>query len=156
LKQFLKKNKQQLSAGEKQEKETPLLFVYGTLMQGMDNARFLQSSNRARYLGKAKIRGFIYDLGEFPGFIPQAGDVQDDEVHWVHGELYHLENSTVLLDTLDVIEGVNPFYPERSLFVRKLLPAEFRGQETMVWVYVFNQPRDRFSIIPSGDFRRRN
>ena len=152
---MFKKRKRQPGASKKQESESSLLFVYGTLMQGLDNARFLQSPNRANYLGNAKIRGLIYDLGEFPGFVPQDRGLEGQEEHWVYGELYHLEDPTVLLDTLDIVEGVNPFYPERSLFVRKLLPAEYQGTETLAWVYVFNQPLDRFAIIPSGDFRRR-
>lgn len=50
--------------------KSDLLFVYGTLMRGFENAAFLASPERATYLGDGWMTGFLYDVGEFPAFIP--------------------------------------------------------------------------------------
>lgn len=130
-----------------------LLFVYGTLMRGFENAKFLQAPEKARFLGRGKARGLLYDVGEFPAFIPvEAGGTENEA--WVYGEIYRAEDPESLLGTLDVIEGVNHFYPERSLFVRKKLPAMIDKEEQTVWIYVYNQPVQGLPVIPHGDYRR--
>ena len=130
--------------------EVSLLFVYGTLMRGGANERFLASPDRARFVEEARVRGQLYDIGEFPALVP----AEDDEPEsWVYGEIYALENPDILLKTLDVIEGVNEAYPERSLFRRICLTAYSDSGEKTVWAYVYNQPLHHFPRIPSGNYR---
>ncbi|MDQ7052104.1 MAG: gamma-glutamylcyclotransferase family protein [candidate division KSB1 bacterium] len=130
--------------------EVSLLFVYGTLMRGGANERFLASPDRAQFVEEARVRGKLYDIGEFPALVP----AEDDEPEsWVYGEIYALETPDILLKTLDVIEGVNEAYPERSLFKRICLTAYSDSGEKTVWAYVYNQPLHHFPRIPSGNYR---
>lgn len=129
-----------------------LLFVYGTLMQGFENAPFLQDPARARYLGNGSMQGVLYDVGAFPAFLPEQKHA-DNAPGWVHGEIYQIEDPEIVLATLDVIEGVNDRYPERSLFVRKCLPVRLGDHEKLAWVYVYNQPVDELLRIQTGDYR---
>ncbi len=137
-------------AGENDE-TVDLLFVYGTLMRGGVNERFLASPERARFVEEARVRGQLYDIGEFPALVTDVGP--EAEESWVYGEIYALEDADILLKTLDVIEGVNEAYPERSLFRRERLKAFSASGEKMVWAYIYNQPLHHFPRIPSGNYR---
>ena len=50
------------------------VFVYGTLMKGNSNHRYLE---RAEFISSAKISGYdMYEVTEFyPGIIPGQGDI---------------------------------------------------------------------------------
>lgn len=71
----------------------------------------------------------------------------------VSGEVYRLIEPESVLATLDVIEGVNHQYPERSLFRRECRPGFVQDREQWMWVYVYNQPVDGLPRIVSGDYR---
>ena len=127
------------------------LFVYGTLMSGLE-AQDLLARQNARLIGRAKIRGKLLDLGEFPGAIKSShpGDV-------VFGELYELHGDAVLSE-LDVYEGYDPANPVRSLFVRDRVQVELVDQEgggVEAWTYFYNEGHNRRKGRPirSGDYR---
>ncbi len=84
------------------------LFVYGTLLQGLERAQVLRES---AYLGPAMITGDLFDLGEYPGVRPGTGSVV--------GELYEIAENT--LEQIDRIEGYDEHSPpRRCLSVKKL------------------------------------
>ena len=60
------------------------LFVYGTLRKGFRAHGLLQRFH-ARLLGAGHIRGWLYDLGEYPGAAEGTG-----AQGFVEGELYSL------------------------------------------------------------------
>jgi gamma-glutamylcyclotransferase (GGCT)/AIG2-like uncharacterized protein YtfP len=104
--------------------EQPRLFVYGTLRRGFPNkyADLLQAN--ARFLGNARMHGRLYQFDSYSGAVPS-----DQPGEYVSGELYHLEDPTIL-PTLDDYEG--------SEFERVLLKVSLDdGQELETWVYVF-------------------
>ncbi len=142
--------KQRPAENKDAEDAIDLLFVYGTLMQGLENAYFLKSPERVEYLGTARVAGRLYDVGEFPALIAEESSQVDS---WVTGELYRMHDPESLLATLDVVEGVNDRYPERSLFVRRCIEAKYGEQRLRVWAYVYNQPVAALPQIPDGDYR---
>ena len=75
------------------------LFVYGTLLRGSKNkfARMLEDG--ARFVGRARVAGRLYDLGEYPGAVPS-----DQADCWVEGEVWQLDDPQ-LMPMLDDYEG---------------------------------------------------
>ncbi len=128
--------------------ETNLLFVYGSLMRGMERAAFMRSADKARFVAAGNTRGTLYDLGAFPGM------KEGNNGSLVHGELYELVDPQTFFDTLDLIEGYWPEQPERSLYVRKLVVVNTAMGEKSAWAYILNQPLSDLKPIPSGDYRQ--
>ncbi len=123
-----------------------LLFVYGTLRGQIQ--RFLPATlhHAVRPLGPARYRGRLYDLGAYPGAVP-------DPDHFVHGELYALrrEDAPRLFTYLDTYEGCDPQHAEAGEYRRVmdtvLLPD---GQTLSAWIYLYNGDLSQARLIPSG------
>jgi len=118
------------------------VFVYGTLLRGMERAQFLTNS---RYIGPAMIQAEVFDLVYFPGIKEGNGTVI--------GELYEIDQGT--LDVLDEIEGYYEGNVEESLFVRKRVNAyKFSdGERVRVCCYFYNS-LTLDDAIYHGDYRR--
>ena len=115
------------------------IFVYGTLRRGAAMHALLAPG--AEWVGRARMRGRLYDLGHFPGFAEgRAGD-------WVQGELYRLAgpDPAALLDSLDRYEG--------AAFRREVREAVREGGERLqAYVYVFSGALRGRRRIASGDY----
>jgi gamma-glutamylcyclotransferase (GGCT)/AIG2-like uncharacterized protein YtfP len=92
----------------------------------------------ATYLGAARIRGALLDLGRYPGLVEGRGTVK--------GELYRLDDRE-LLGTLDREEGYN-FQRARATVTRS------DGRRVRGWIYRYRGPRERAVPIADGDYRR--
>jgi gamma-glutamylcyclotransferase (GGCT)/AIG2-like uncharacterized protein YtfP len=126
--------------------KTDKLFVYGTLRKGFDPHQYLKSS--ARFLGKGRIAGRLYDLGEFPGAVPS--ELPGDEVQ---GELYELGDLGRQLKALDEYEEFDPEHPEKSLFVRQKVDVRLEnGERFKAWTYFLPKEPARATRIRSGDY----
>jgi gamma-glutamylaminecyclotransferase len=77
----------------------PVLFVYGTLKRGCKNHHHIADQ---RFLDQARTApGYaLYDLGDYPGLVADAGDTQG-----VTGELWEVDEAA--LSRLDEFEGVD-------------------------------------------------
>src|SRR6185295_12809913 len=125
---------------------TDKLFVYGTLRRGFDPHEYLKSS--ARFLGKGRIAGRLYDFGEFPGAVPS--EIPGEEVQ---GELYELRDFGRQLKALDEYEEFDPNHPEKSLFVRQRVDVRLENGESLkAWTYFLPQEPTTASQIRSGDY----
>lgn len=97
------------------------VFVYGTLradeINDIRRAAERHGVAAPRWLGKACVRGRLYDFGSYPGFVPDA----DADV--VHGDVYAIDDA--LLPVLDEIEEVYPGRP--GLFLRDTTTVELNG-----------------------------
>lgn len=136
-----------LLKGRQGEEDTNLLFVYGSLMRGMERASFINNPDKARFISNGVARGALYDTGAFPGMIESANGSA------VAGEVYELFDPETFFETLDLIEGYWPDQPERSLYVRKVIAVATNEGMKNAWAYIFNQPIAGFAKIASGDFR---
>jgi gamma-glutamylcyclotransferase (GGCT)/AIG2-like uncharacterized protein YtfP len=126
------------------------VFVYGTLRRGYQLHEHLLEP-RSRYLGPGKIRGRLYDLGEYPGALPAdgPGDV-------VAGEVYELTDPESQLRVLDELEEFDPSKPEESLFVRRTTDVVLdSGRKVQAWTYFLPRQPPRARRIPSGDYAHR-
>ncbi len=122
------------------------LFVYGTLMSGMEASHLL--SEIARPVGRGHVRGRLYDLGEFPALLPgQPGDI-------VWGEVYRILRPAALRQ-IDRYEGFDPRRPS-SLYRRQATRVILEdGTSLLAWAYVYNRPLPpNARRLPAGDYRR--
>jgi gamma-glutamylcyclotransferase (GGCT)/AIG2-like uncharacterized protein YtfP len=122
-----------------------LLFVYGTLRSFVDipMARWLRRVGR--YVGAARTRGRLYDLGPYPGLRAARGDRQ-----WVVGEVYRVTSPRVwrVLDRYEAGPA-----PSRARFVRVRCEVWLaRGGRRSAFVYLYQREVPRTARIASGDY----
>ncbi len=123
------------------------LFVYGTLLRGFASLESWRGRVQAEFAGRGRIKGKLYDLGEYPGAIA-------DSEHLVRGEVYELRSPGDALNILDEYEAFFPLHPERSLFVRAVTPVVMAdGREMEAWVYFYNGQVDERKLMAGGDYR---
>jgi gamma-glutamylcyclotransferase (GGCT)/AIG2-like uncharacterized protein YtfP len=134
-------------------KRDSLLFVYGTLRPFVDipMARWLE--HVATYVGDARTRGRLYDLGSYPGLIDSV--CRDD---WVRGELYLLPMRAMVLRLLDRYEGARGRGAQRFVRVRRVVqPLDDRcgvKRTRVAWLYCYCRSTLLRSRIECGDYRR--
>ncbi len=114
------------------------LFVYGTLRRDAPMHGLL--SEGVRFLGAARARGHLYDLGAYPAFVQVGGEAE------VRGELFELLGDPAgLLDVLDRYEGES--------FERVVATvAHDGGSEVRAFLYRFIGNTDGGRRIESGDY----
>tara|TARA_R110002049_G_scaffold3795_6_gene27682 strand:+ start:1879 stop:2262 length:384 start_codon:yes stop_codon:yes gene_type:complete len=121
------------------------LFVYGTLLQTLDNpmSRFLK--NQSEFLGKGYIHGKLYDVGAYPAAI--LSDAKTDKIYGTVLKISDVENTFKVLNTY---EGANDLHP---LYLKKSVPMYLENGKTLtVWVYVYNHSVSHLKQIQSGDY----
>jgi gamma-glutamylcyclotransferase (GGCT)/AIG2-like uncharacterized protein YtfP len=130
-------------------REIKYLFVYGTLMNGME-ANEILAHQGACFVGRGAMPGALYDLGDYPAVVKS-----DDRGGIVHGELYELTGPDVLRN-LDEYEEYRPGRAS-NLFVREqVLVRRLDNERTVTaWTYLYNPRRSlrRAKRIESGDYR---
>ena len=115
-----------------------LLFVYGTLMQGMRNHSYME---KGTFIGPAQTKP-EYDLMS-NGSIPLAREGGADSVK---GELYEVDDA--LLSELDEVEGV-----AADLYERK--EVEVDGKQAIIYLGGERMfASDTWQKVPDGDFRK--
>ncbi len=120
----------------------PLVFVYGTLRRGQAND-INRRQPAPRYLGEARVRGTLYDLGPYPGLILGGAG-------WVQGYAITPE----LERHLDVLEEVAPV--PSGEYRRRHVTADAGGRPLSCLVYEINPQRvSGRPVLPHGDWTRR-
>lgn len=113
-------------------KESPFVFVYGTLKRGYGNHSVMRRA-KGRLIGKhvTEPKWTMHHLGAYPG-ISQGGHTE------ITGEVYEVDS----LLPLDVLEGYPHFY-NRTLIETQYGPA---------WVYFLKKPSAyaNFNVVESG------
>jgi gamma-glutamylcyclotransferase (GGCT)/AIG2-like uncharacterized protein YtfP len=124
------------------------LFVYGSLRKGFHSEAYNYISEYFVWVGNAKVRGVLYDLGEYPAAVASTQD------SFIIGELYKLENEDQhdwAIAQLDDYEGVNVEANEVPEYKRELVSVYFENQETTSWIYWYNGSITSHPTIESGD-----
>jgi gamma-glutamylcyclotransferase (GGCT)/AIG2-like uncharacterized protein YtfP len=130
------------------ESSTTRLFVYGTLRKGFHHPAFEYLSKYFTFVSIAKVRGQLYDLGEYPAAIPAKEDL------FVTGELYELNAASEfdwVIEQLDEYEGLNPEEGEKPLYRRDLVDVIYENHSGKAWIYWYNQSITGHPLIASGD-----
>jgi len=124
------------------------LFVYGSLRSGFKSPVYEYISRFFKFVGDAKVKGKLYDLGEYPAALPTDEDV------YIIGELYEVKNAQEFswaIGQLDDYEGMNVEIGETPLYFRKVAPVYFDDQTVDAWVYWYNGDVTGKPVIESGD-----
>jgi gamma-glutamylcyclotransferase (GGCT)/AIG2-like uncharacterized protein YtfP len=125
---------------------TDLLFVYGTLLQpGNEFADYV--NQQCTYITSGKIRGILYDIGEYPGLI-----IPCDAQHHIYGSIFKLHHLEENLKMIDDYEGFGPKQEQPNLFVRVIKPIETTDDIIEAWVYLYNLSVANLPQIPSGNY----
>jgi len=121
------------------------IFLYGTLRRGgsRDVLKFYEG---AAFVSVARLRGTLYDLGNYPGLI------LDDEADFVIGELFDV--TVQALAGLDEWEGIDPSKPDAGEYRRLQTTVEKPdGSPQQCWVYeIRSEVCAGRPVIESGDW----
>jgi gamma-glutamylcyclotransferase (GGCT)/AIG2-like uncharacterized protein YtfP len=127
------------------------LFVYGTLRSEIAPSWFNLLAQNWLRIGAAYTRGYLYDFGEYPGALLDAGCDAS-----IIGEVLELPGGDSLveaLDALDRYEGINFEDQGASSFVRTRCHVILENRhEIECWVYVYNGEIASVKLIESGDY----
>ena len=127
------------------------LFVYGTLKAGHAPTEIADAVEKLQHVGKAKVRGVLFDLGEYPGAVLNPASPQE-----VSGEVFELPPDPTVLHQLDEYEGFDPASPDQSLFLRVRQPVALDSGGTLpCWIYTYNRDPGSARIVAHGHFSKK-
>ena len=124
------------------------LFVYGSLRRGFHSTAYEYISRFFTFVSDAKVKGKLYDMGEFPAAIPTSDNT------FIIGELYTINQENEFswaIGQLDDYEGLNVEADEVQLYRRDLTEVYFNDQLTHAWIYWYNGDVSGRPLIESGD-----
>ncbi|MFZ0773103.1 MAG: gamma-glutamylcyclotransferase family protein [Candidatus Sulfotelmatobacter sp.] len=125
------------------------LFSYGTLLPELAPEEIAPTIRRLRPVGRGRVRGWLYDLGEYPGA------VLNDAGPAIEGQVFQLPDDPEVLKRLDEYEEFDPGNPEGSLFVRKECSVDLdHGKRVPCWVYGYNRHPSSAASLLNGDFAK--
>ncbi|WP_183572031.1 gamma-glutamylcyclotransferase family protein [Mucilaginibacter sp. X5P1] len=128
------------------KKTSNYLFVYGTLLDaGNKFAAYL--TNNCSFYTKGKLKGRLYDIGEYPGAVADSNSPD-----YVYGSIVSINNPITVLKQLDDYEGFGADQQQPNLFIREIKAIETEGGFIDCWVYLYNLPVKRLVLIESGDY----
>ena len=129
---------------------TERLFVYGTLRKDSRRSMHHMLAQQARFVGYARTRGRLYQLGGYPGLV-SSGEPRA----WVRGEVYALERPSEVLARLDDYEGCGPNDAKPYEFERVQGEVVLESGETsLAWIYLYAGALVGRREIASGDYCR--
>lgn len=159
------------------------LFVYGTLLPGLEPVSLRPLVRRLQFAGEARVRGLLLDHGAYPGLVPDPGVVvstdlaaveESVEAIWdrlrpawrpaspsmaaigpvVLGRLVCLPPASGLLGDLDVYEGYRPGASD-SLFQRVLVEVSSPTGSPLrsAWAYICLRTPSELRVLHDGDYR---
>jgi gamma-glutamylcyclotransferase (GGCT)/AIG2-like uncharacterized protein YtfP len=105
------------------------LFAYGTLKDPARLAAVVGPTTRCRVVGAGRVRGVLYDVGDYPALRPSRGSTDT-----VAGLLLELHGDTAL-ERVDAYEGV-----DSGLYLRRRCVVRLDdGRRATAWTYVYNR-----------------
>jgi gamma-glutamylcyclotransferase (GGCT)/AIG2-like uncharacterized protein YtfP len=130
--------------------EGEYLFAYGTLQPEYVRDEIAHLVRGLECIGKGTVAGILYDLGSFPGAVLDPASPRR-----IRGTVFRLPEDERLLRELDEYEEFRAESPGTSQFIRRIYAVQMTsGRVLTCWVYEYNGPRDKASILESGVFMR--
>lgn len=124
------------------------LFVYGSLRSAFRSPAYEYISRYFNLLGEAKVRGKLYDMGEYPAAVPC------NEESFIIGELYVIKNESEFswaIGQLDDYEGVNVEAGESRLYRRESAEIFIKDNILPAWIYWYDGDIAGKPQMNSGD-----
>jgi gamma-glutamylcyclotransferase (GGCT)/AIG2-like uncharacterized protein YtfP len=127
------------------------IFVYGTLRSASDHPMSRILERHADLVGRGKLPGILYDVGDYPGAVRKPGTRA-----FISGDVYRLRDSERALKILDRYEGWNEKKPGASEFRRSRVAVDMGGgKKVSAWIYLYNRSTTGLPRILSGDYLKR-
>ena len=126
----------------------PHLFVYGSLRSGFRHPAYEYISRYFTLVGDAKVKGYLYDMGNYPVATPTSDDA------FIVGELYQLNNEEEFswaMAQLDDYEGINADEGEVALYGRETATIHIHNTTVEAWIYWYTGDVSGHPIVASGD-----
>lgn len=111
------------------------LFVYGTLRSCFHHPVYKYISQHFISLGMAKVKGLLYNIGEYPAAIQTSADF------FIAGELFELKKEgefDFTIQQLDDYEGLNPEKGKTPLYKRETANIIYKNTFVKAWMYWYN------------------
>ena len=127
--------------------KTDKLFVYGSLMGGIQSpiANYLKS--KSTFLGEGFVYGQLYDIGKYPGLL------YDNQLpSKVIGHIFQLSNPAEMLPNLDYYECVGEGFEPPNEYRREAITVHLNGENLLCWAYLYNSATDNLHQIESGNY----
>jgi len=124
------------------------IFVYGSLRSGFKSPAYDYISHFFSFVGNAKVKGRLYDLGPYPAGVPSDGDT------FIVGELYTIKNQAEFswaMAQLDDYEGTAAEEGEISLYERTVVDVFTNDSTIAAWIYWYTGDVSSKTLIESGD-----
>jgi gamma-glutamylcyclotransferase (GGCT)/AIG2-like uncharacterized protein YtfP len=126
------------------------LFAYGTLQPGRVPAEVAPLAAKLRPVGRGFVHGVLYDLGRYPGAVPNASAKGK-----IAGTVMELPEEENMLARLDAYEGFDPKSPDTSEYVRERQMVELAdGGKLECWFYRYNREPRNAPIVKDGEWRK--
>lgn len=122
--------------------------MYGSLRSGFNSDAYRYVSRYFNLVGTAKVKGVLFDLGDYPAALPTTNDA------FIIGELYTIKNETEFewaIEQLDDYEGLHVELGETQLYRRELVDVFCNDNTIQAWIYWCNQTVENKPLIESGD-----
>ena len=123
------------------------LFVYGSLRSGFKSPAYEYISRFFSFVGEAKVRGKLFDMGSYPAAVPAIDG-------FIAGELYTIKNTADFawaIGQLDDYEGVSVEPDEIQLYTRALVDVHVNTSVEQGWIYWYFGSVEGKPLIESGD-----
>ena len=123
-----------------------LLFIYGTLLKE-DNEYAGYLKNNSTFYSKGRLKGKLYDIGEYPGAI-----LSDDDDTCLYGNIVKMIEPDRVLPVINDYEGfgVDQSYPNE--FIRVLGNIETGIGIVTCWIYLYNLPITGLAVVKDGRY----
>jgi gamma-glutamylcyclotransferase (GGCT)/AIG2-like uncharacterized protein YtfP len=124
------------------------VFVYGSLRKGFRSPAYEYISRFFNFAGEAKVKGKLYDLGEYPAASPTTDE------SFIKGELYVIKEPSEFpwaIGQLDDYEGINVEAGEQQLYRRELTNVIMSNEVIPAWIYWYNGDVSGKPVVASGD-----
>jgi gamma-glutamylcyclotransferase (GGCT)/AIG2-like uncharacterized protein YtfP len=124
------------------------LFVYGSLRSGFRSPAYEYISRYFDLVGDAKVKGQLFDLGEYPAAQPTS------EEKFIIGELYQIRNENEFswaIGQLDDYEGVHVGFDDTQLYRRDITEVFIDDKTIPAWIYWYYGDVEGKPVIESGD-----
>src|SRR5690606_1562391 len=124
------------------------LFVYGSLRSGFKSPAYEYISRHFNLVGEARVKGILYDPGDYPAAKPFDGD------RYIIGELYEARHPAEFdwaIGQLDDYEGVTAEPGEQTQYTRALTDVISNEKKYTAWVYWYTGDVSGKPEVLSGD-----
>jgi gamma-glutamylcyclotransferase (GGCT)/AIG2-like uncharacterized protein YtfP len=126
--------------------KSTFLFVYGTLLDE-DNEFAVYLKNNSICFSAGKVKGKLYDIGEYPGAILFA-----EGEEYIYGYILKIDIAEKVFKVIDDYEGYGGEQSWPNEFIRVLTDIETESGAMPCWIYLYNLPVNGLSYIPGGRY----